>query len=66
MRQVIRGVRIATASNHRSKKKRSPAELMFPSELSEEDLECYFWVIQVGLTVQSHADLLQWLPDLPI
>jgi transcriptional regulator EpsA len=41
--------------------KRSLAEMIFPSELSQEDLERYFRVIQAGLAMQSHADLLQWL-----
>jgi transcriptional regulator EpsA len=35
--------------------------MMFPAELSEEDLERYFRVIQTSLAVQSHGDLLQWL-----
>ena len=35
--------------------------MVFPSELSNEHLERYFRVIQAGLAVQSHADLLQWL-----
>ena len=35
--------------------------MAFLSELSDEHLERYFRVIQAGLAVQSHADLLQWL-----
>lgn len=35
--------------------------MMFPYALPDEHLERYFRVIQGGLVVKSHVDLLQWL-----